>query len=394
MQVVQDIFQYGSKIQQEDQERILKEYSNSSTSSDPTLTLGTTDANTMTENTPTTTEDGTDVPIASGKETQPQAQEDENPIVVAGNTPEPSAEENDDGDATEDEGSVEAGKETTAATDDDGNVKTKKTKEELEAKAIAEATASANANYTPPTSTLNSPSPYPLIRSVDGMSLKKYNATPSIFTARDVPVPLRGKFTVPIHVTLGGSIVEYTVASKDYDIGFGIVAEREEGVTVVAPLDRVDAEVKPVNGKFLVGSVPCALIFTFDNEYSWFREKRITYKITVRPPTKENIIAGRKYRAESALKVISTDLTGAEDRLGSVSTKHEELISDVERLEKELEEKKKSLGVVAQEVDGLKKRVQLRSVQEDLLNRRLADGWEDEYELDEEEESEADRAEI
>ncbi len=49
-----------------------------------------------------------------------------------------------------------------------------------------------------------------------------------------MPVPLRGKLNVPIHVTIGGSVVEYSVESEDYDIGFGVVAEREEGVTVVS----------------------------------------------------------------------------------------------------------------------------------------------------------------
>ena len=163
------------------------------------------------------------------------------------------------------------------------------------------------------------------------------------------------------------------------------------------PLERADAHLKPISGKFLVGTVPCALIFTFDNEYSWFREKRITYQITIRPPTTENIISGRKVRAKSALKVVSKDRIGAEERLGNVSSKHTELVSDVERLAKELEEKKKSLGVVEKEVEWLKKRVQLRSVQEDLLHRRLADGWEDENELDDEDDEEdetPDRAEI
>lgn len=132
----------------------------------------------------------------------------------------------------------------------------------------------------------------------------------------------------------------------------------------------------------MVGTVPCALIFTFDNEYSWFREKKITYQITVRPPTKENIISGRKLRAEKALAVVSEDRTSADERLEVVSEKRQQLVQEVERLEKELEEKKKSLGVVEKEEEWLQKRVQLRSVQEDLLNRRLSNGWEDENEVE------------
>lgn len=110
---------------------------------------------------------------------------------------------------------------------------------EEEADAIAEATKAAYENYKPSQSLLKNPSPYPLIRSVDGISLKKYNAEPSVFSAKDVIVPLRGKFSVPVHVTSSGSIVDYTVESTNFDVGFGIVAEREEGVTVVKVRERL-----------------------------------------------------------------------------------------------------------------------------------------------------------
>lgn len=81
----------------------------------------------------------------------------------------------------------------------------------------------------------------------------------------------------------------------------------------------------------------------------------------------------------------------------NVESKRQELVEAVERLEKELEEKKKSLGVVEKEVGWLKNRVQVRSVQENLLNRRLTDGWEDENLNDEDggnEEKPVERAEI
>jgi hypothetical protein len=72
------------------------------------------------------------------------------------------------------------------------------------------------------------------------------------------------------------------------------------------------------------------------------------------------------------------DKESAETRLESASSKHSTLIQDIERLEMELKEKKKSLGVFDKEVSWLKDRVQLREVQEDLLTRRLTEGWEDE----------------
>jgi len=103
---------------------------------------------------------------------------------------------------------------------------------------IALATKAADENYVPSQSLLSSSSPYPLIRSVDGISLKRYSPDPSKFSAKDVIVPLRGELNVPIHVVTSGSVVDYTIQSKDFDIAFGIVAEREEGETVVKVSSR------------------------------------------------------------------------------------------------------------------------------------------------------------
>ena len=141
---------------------------------------------------------------------------------------------------------------------------------DLEEKAIAQAMESADASYIPSPSLLASDDPNPLLSQVDGPSLSsEFLTTPSVYQAKSVPVALRAKFDVPIHVTAGGSVVEYEISSELYDIGFGVTAEREEGVTNVKENERVNSHLEPVTGKFLVGSVPCALIFSFDNEYSW-----------------------------------------------------------------------------------------------------------------------------
>ena len=104
---------------------------------------------------------------------------------------------------------------------------------EVEARAIEEATATADAAYVPTPSLLSSPSPHPLLRQVDGPTLKGYSGKESVYQAKLVPIPLRGCLDVPIHIPAGGSVVEYKVETKHYDISFGIVAEREEGVTIV-----------------------------------------------------------------------------------------------------------------------------------------------------------------
>lgn len=341
----------------------------------------------MTNNTIKTTETES---VESAIEDSSSEEEEEESVM---------SEEEEDGEeeASEDEESIESDEEVQAednANESENTDAEEGSVEEQEAAAIAEATKAAYNNYKPSQSLLKNSSPYPLIRAVDGLSLKEYNSEPSVFAAKNVSVPLRAKFSVPIHVTSSGSVVDYTVESEKYDIGFGIVAEREEGITVVKENLRADAHLEPISGRFLVGSVPCALIFTFDNEYSWFREKKVTYKVKITPPTVESISEGRKARAKSALSAVANDKMSAESRLERVHTEHVALVQVIESLEKELEEKKKSLGVIEKEEGWLKERVDLRTVQEDLLNKRLNDGWEDEVASATGDDEDAQRAEI
>lgn len=103
----------------------------------------------------------------------------------------------------------------------------------LEAKAVAEATATADRSFVPSPAILNSNSPSDLLKQVDGPSLIDYKETESVFVGSSVPIAAGGSLTVPIQVNTPGSIVEYAAENKAHDIGFGITAEREEGVTIV-----------------------------------------------------------------------------------------------------------------------------------------------------------------
>lgn len=103
----------------------------------------------------------------------------------------------------------------------------------LEAKAVAEATATADAAYIPSPSLLNASTPEPLLKQVDGPSLRDYQSKESVYVGRSVPLAAGGSLTIPIQVSTPGSVVEYAVENKAYDFGFGIVAEREEGITIV-----------------------------------------------------------------------------------------------------------------------------------------------------------------
>jgi hypothetical protein len=109
----------------------------------------------------------------------------------------------------------------------------KKRLQALEAKAVAEATATADAAFQPSPSLLNASTASALLAQIDGPSLTKYEGKESVYVGRSVPVAAGGELTVPIQVTTPGSVVEYAVENKQYDIGFSITAEREEGITIV-----------------------------------------------------------------------------------------------------------------------------------------------------------------
>lgn len=153
--------------------------------------------------------------------------------------------------------------------------------------------------------------------------------------------------------------------------------------------DRVNAHLAPVAGKFLVGSVPCMLKFEFDNEYSWMREKIISYRITVSPPAVETLMAGRRRRAKACEKAVADDLESGKTRLENTQTQRTSLEKEILALEKDLEEKKKAMEAVTKEETWLQGRVDLRKQQQDLLLERLKNGWVDEKTSEEETESSA-----
>ena len=145
-------------------------------------------------------------------------------------------------------------------------------------------------------------------------------------------------------------------------------------------MSRCDASELPMLGKFLVGTVPCLLQFKFDNEYSYFRETIISYKITITPPSKETLMAGRRRRAQACINAVEDDLKTANSRLDNAQQQRSALEKEIEDLKKQMELKQKSFAVANTEEKWLVDRVNLRKEQQKLLAERLEMGWEDEEE--------------
>jgi predicted nuclease with TOPRIM domain len=108
------------------------------------------------------------------------------------------------------------------------------------------------------------------------------------------------------------------------------------------------------------------------------REKVITYRITVTPPSRESLAVGRRRRAAACLKAVEDDLSSAIDRLESASLQKSALQQEVTKLMKELDEKKKAWSLAEKEESWLQERKTLRLEQQKLLKQRLEHGWSDE----------------
>jgi len=254
----------------------------------------------------------------------------------------------------------------------------------LEAKAVAEATATADAQFVPSVSLMNSTDPNAILEQVDGLrDLSDYQDKDSVYVGRSVPITAGGSLEIPIQVGTPGSVVEYAVENKQYDFGFSITAERDESVTIVKESTRVDASKDgPITGKFLVGSVPCWIRFKFANDYSWLREKVISYRVTVTPPSIDTLYAGRRRRAKACLNAIGDDLASADKRRLAANDQITLLETEVEELRLELAQKSKSLQAAKDESEWCTDRVNLRTAQKDTLEDRLENGWEDEREFE------------
>jgi hypothetical protein len=115
------------------------------------------------------------------------------------------------------------------------------------------------------------------------------------------------------------------------------------------------------------------LVFEVDNSYSWLREKIVSYRITVTPPSAEILMSGRRRRAKACQTVVEEDLSSAQEHLAATLSQKKTLEQEVAKLEKELEEKKKSLEVAEKEEKWLINRVKLRKEQKELLKKRLTE---------------------
>ena len=137
---------------------------------------------------------------------------------------------------------------------------------------------------------------------------------------------------LPIPISLKGSTIRYSFTTVEGDVSFGVFMRKPDdtaqGTTAdngeeaeeeeLQPLTRVDSHESPVSGSFLVTEAPSVAVIVWDNNYSWFRSKTLSYSVTIKPPSQDIVQAKYISTCNTSLSNASIDHRSAESRLSKL----------------------------------------------------------------------------
>lgn len=217
---------------------------------------------------------------------------------------------------------------------------------------------------------------------------------------------------LPIPVLLPGSTVEYSFDTVNSDISFGVFLRRSVNPAANAAVDtgadskvggniplavptqsfqnrpseqaaeqqteeellptsRVDSHLSKVSGSFKVIHAPCVAVLAWDNHYSWFSSKELSYAVTVKPPPENVVRSLHQGKVKEALGNARADLRGAKGKMDNVKANRLALSDRVKQLEAELLEINRRLDAKLKEESYLAGRVNFRTMQIKGLEERI-----------------------
>ncbi len=110
------------------------------------------------------------------------------------------------------------------------------------------------------------------------------------------------------------------------DISFGAEFFDKNGKNpeVLIEQSRVPSDVEPIMGTFK-SHREGTLILSFDNSFSWFNPKLLSYKVALFQPSFHIIDDDRSRRSRSLLHTISADIVESEEKVAKAQQRYNEL---------------------------------------------------------------------
>ena len=116
------------------------------------------------------------------------------------------------------------------------------------------------------------------------------------YTMNTIVVDKKTFKTIEVNVQVPGTCLKWEFKTEENDIGFCLYRQRNieelhgphsgDDEDDVIPFHRVNSHLVPEDGMVVVPKIG-RYIFKFDNTYSWYRNKRVMYRIEVLPPKKD-----------------------------------------------------------------------------------------------------------
>lgn len=151
------------------------------------------------------------------------------------------------------------------------------------------------------------------------------------------------QFELPIPI-MAGSMVKYSFSTRGGDIQFSaFFFSHERKPEAIFQEARVPSDIESIEGSFKAQREGTLVLF-FDNSFSWFTSKFLTYKIQLFQPAFTVADTARCTRSRHLLHAIVEDTRRAEVRLAKSQEKILTLRSEIPDLESRLEALELELG--------------------------------------------------
>jgi len=143
--------------------------------------------------------------------------------------------------------------------------------------------------------------------------------------------PVRDVFKLKIPIDLSESRVLYKFSTEENDISFAVIFEGlDDSIEVILPAGRVDSHFEPISGAITVHK-PGSIILEWDNNYSWFNTKTLSYTVSLKQPKIEVL---EKKRIEKASLLVDTYTKEIEENKETVESLTETITDNEDEIQK------------------------------------------------------------
>ena len=188
-------------------------------------------------------------------------------------------------------------------------------------------------------------------------------------------------FELPVPV-LAGSTVKYQFSTSGGDISFMTKFWSKGGSDVIFEPTRVPCDVEAYTGQYKATKDGTLILF-FDNSFSWFTPKYLTYNVEIFQPAFTAADNARCLRSKSMLRACVEDTKKSELSLAASREKMNDLNAVIPTMEKrlailqaELDAKKATLDKAYREAEEMAARIEANLERRDglcirVLNKKL-----------------------